>query len=688
MSSMVSRILLASASLAAFSMPIACHATQPADPAATAIMNPDGSEWDRARARLLASQPSNIAAQINQWETLSASGNYTFETYSSFLVTHPDWPRQDKMRQNAEQAIDMDRNVPSQIIAYFTQFPPLTNVGKARYAVALHSLGRYDEANAMARQAWTAGTLTDEDEMRLAGLFSGVLTSQDHDERMNALLWAGATRKAERQIGLTSTERRPVFAARLAIQQGDSSAASLIEAAGPAAMTDAGFVSARANTLMRTGNALAARSLLANRPGLVHPPSDPNSWFKTLLDNARAAANDGQHSLAYGIASRVDDAYRVPTDIALQSSGVRDKYSDLMWLAGNTAMRKLGRPSDAVGMFDRYARSYNSPQIRTKGYYWAGRAAQMAGQTDSATRYFELAGQYPDYFYGQLAFEQLGRPLALAPRSPEQSSAQFLSQINAVDPLKRGQFNASTLVQATQEVARNGDWKTQNAFFQALVDKASTPDDFTLLDELARNIGRRDLTVIAGIGARNLGNQVEEFREIAFPQMPVPAGYQNSWTMIHAITRQESQYAQNAVSHAGARGLMQLMPGTANEQAGKMGLSYSRDALTSDPQYNIMLGSGYFLRMLDYFSGSYPLAVAAYNAGPGNVNKWLRANGDPRGGGVDILHWIEEIPIFETRNYVQRVLENAVVYDHLHPERANVQGANKLSTYLGKRTPG
>ena len=651
-------------------------------------MNPDGSEWDSARARLLASQPRDIASQINRWEMLNGSGNYTFETYASFLATHPDWPRQEKLRQNAEQAINMASYAPSQVVAYFAQFPPLTNAGKARYAVALQSLGRYDEANAMARKAWAGGTLTDDDELRLVSLFSSAFTTDDHDERMNALLWAGSTRDAERQIGWTSPDRRPVFAARLAMQQGDASAQYLADAAGPAAMTDAGFVAAKVENLRRTGNTLAARSLLANRPGLVHPPASPNSWFKTLLDNARAAENDGQYSIAYNIASKVDDAYRVPTDIALEASGVRDKYSDLMWLAGNVAMRKLGQPADAVGMFDRYARSYNSPQIRTKGYYWAGRAAQMAGQPDSATRYFELAGQYPDYYYGQLSYEQMGKSLPITARDAQQSSQRFLSEINAVDPVKRGKFNASSLVQATQEVARNGDWKTQNAFFQALVDKAVTTDDFTLLDELARNIGRRDLTVISGIGARNLGNDVNAFREIAFPQMPVPAGYQNSWTMIHAITRQESQYAQNAVSHAGARGLMQLMPGTANEQAGKMGLSYSRESLTSDPQYNIMLGSGYFLRMLDYFSGSYPLAVAAYNAGPGNVNKWLRANGDPRGGGVDILHWIEEIPIFETRNYVQRVLENAVVYDHLHPERANVKGANKLSTYLGKRTPG
>jgi soluble lytic murein transglycosylase len=159
--------------------------------------------------------------------------------------------------------------------------------------------------------------------------------------------------------------------------------------------------------------------------------------------------------------------------------------------------------------------------------------------------------------------------------------------------------------------------------------------------------------------------------------------------MVHAIARQESEFDINRISHAGARGVMQLMPGTANEQAGKMGMSYMSASLTTDPQYNIRLGDGYFARMMDYYGGSYPLAVAAYNAGAGNVNKWLRANGDPRQGGIDWLRWIEEIPIFETKNYVQRVLENAVVYEQLHPNRIRFGAQPKtVSQFVGKRTPG
>jgi soluble lytic murein transglycosylase len=168
----------------------------------------------------------------------------------------------------------------------------------------------------------------------------------------------------------------------------------------------------------------------------------------------------------------------------------------------------------------------------------------------------------------------------------------------------------------------------------------------------------------------------------------VPASESDNWTMIHAISRQESQFDRAIVSHAGARGLMQLMPGTARETSGKIAMSYRPDALTTDTDYNIQLGSTYFKRMLANFSGSYPLAIAAYNAGPGNVNKWLAANGDPRTGAIGIIDWIEKIPLFETRDYVQRVLENAVMYDHLHPDRAGMKSPNPLSKYLAKSTPG
>jgi soluble lytic murein transglycosylase len=217
-----------------------------------------------------------------------------------------------------------------------------------------------------------------------------------------------------------------------------------------------------------------------------------------------------------------------------------------------------------------------------------------------------------------------------------------------------------------------------------VANQAETPGEHQIVADMARELGRRDLGVILGQAAGADG--IRDFQHVAFPLIPTPAG--TDWTMVHAISRQESQFAQNAVSHAGARGLMQLMPRTAAEQAGKIGLSFNASALMDQPGYNLKIGDAFYGRLMTYYGGSYPLAVAAYNAGPGNVNKWLKANGDPRTGAVDWIDWLERIPISETRNYVQRVLENAVVYEAMNPDKAGYKGGNPLSHFLGKNAGG
>ena len=235
-----------------------------------------------------------------------------------------------------------------------------------------------------------------------------------------------------------------------------------------------------------------------------------------------------------------------------------------------------------------------------------------------------------------------------------------------------------------RELARGHDWRTTIRFFREVSEQPVTEGEHLLVAELAQQIGRRDLAVILGQAAHNDG--FGNFHSISFPLIPIPQG--TNWTIIHAITRQESQFAMNAVSHAGARGLMQLMPGTAREQARAIGFEYDPQRLMTDAGYNLTLGESYFARMLSNYGGSWPLAIAAYNAGPGNVNKWLRANGDPRTGAVDWIEWIERIPFTETRGYVQKVMENAVVYEAMFPERARFRGPNPLSQMMGKRVPG
>lgn len=652
-------------------------------PALAETLSPDQRTWYRAQIEggaVGAARPQRtdpIGDAVVRWNRLRQSDNFGFSDYASFLVANPGWPGETAMRKAAERAINPQSYSPGQVAAYFERMPALTTTGEARNAIALMALGRQDEARVAARRAWLGGALAPEDEGRIIGSFGASLTTADHDQRMERLLWEGATNSAERQLSLVSAARRPFFEARLAMQTKAADAATRASAIDARWRNDPGYIVDRAGWLRTTGNAPAARALLAGPRSLTTQPLDAEEWFETLLTNARGAAGDRQWSVAWNIARQVDDAYTPGTDIRDRPIGERDDYTSLVWLAGTTAMQELGRPADAVGMFERYALAARSPQTQSKGFYWAGRAAQSAGQGERANGYFQRASEFTDQFYGQLALERLGQPV------PPPSPGPTITPAGA----EREAFFNRPVVRAARFLGEINAWQDQTQFLRAISNDAKSDLDHHFAAELSRQINRPDLGVMIARSARLNGHN--DYVRSGFPTVTVPSGHESNFTMIHAITRQESQFDREAVSHAGARGLMQLMPATARETSGKIGESYSLSGLTANPQYNIRLGSTYFSNMLNYFGGSYPLAVAAYNAGPGNVNKWLRANGDPRTPGVDMIDWIEKIPIYETRNYVQRVLENAVVYDAINPDRARSRGAKApLSWYLGKRSAG
>jgi soluble lytic murein transglycosylase len=616
-----------------------------------------------------------LLATIEQWKRLQNSDNLSFAEYAGFLLAHPGWPGERSRRAAAETVGDAYPPSPTLVAQFFDRFPPITAAGRIRHAVALQQLGQGARATEQVRAAWRMGVLRPVDEARVLGSFPVALTPADHDARIDMLLWQGATTAAARQMAFASPLRRGVLEARLALRTNAADAAARSAMVESAAANDAGFLADRAAWLRSNGASPTARALLARSRVLSSPPASAEKWFEVLLTNARAAAADRQFAVTFDIARQVDDAYPAGTDIALRPLGERDDYTSLVWLAGTTAMQQLGRPRDAIGQFDRYARGSKTPTTQSKGLYWAGRAAEAAGDTAMAQSYFNRAAGYSDLYYGQLAAERLQRPL----RAPAATAAI------TVDPVTRTAFSNREVVRAARLLGTLGRRQEQGLFLRQIATDATTVSDHGLAAELSRSINRPDLGVLVGKSA--LENGLSDYTVAGYPSVTVPAAAQDSWTMVHAIARQESQFDRAAVSHAGARGLMQLMPGTAREVAGKLGLGYDASALTVNTDYNIQLGSHYFEKMLALY-GSYPLAVAAYNAGPGNVNKWLRANGDPRTPGVDIVDWVEQIPIFETKNYVQRVLENAVVYDLLNPPKARSRGPANLSWYLGKNRPG
>jgi len=625
-----------------------------------AIPTPDGSVQAQA--------PANVAASIERWNALRQEANAPFESYASFILGHRGWPGEMDLRRRAERNIQVGASDIGQVIRFFSALPPLTAQGHAAHALALEASGQRAAALDAARRAWAAGEMPEAVEQRLLATFSSRMGPADHDARIDALLSGGDAAAARRMLPYGSGERRAIHAARLALQTRSPDAPSLVAALGDSASRDPGLVYDRAAYMNRNGNPAGARQLMAGRSRFDRPAATPERLMELMVSLARGAAEDGQARQAFEIASKLDDIYPAGTDVSTRSYGERDEYTNLAWLAGWTAMRN-GRSPEAAGMFERYGRAAQSGQTRAKGFYWASRAAAASGQAEQSRRWLEQAAGSPDQFYGLLALEKMGRTPPPPPPAPTASAAD------------RANFSRQPLVEAVRYLGANGRRSDQTQFVRALAVSLDNERDRSLAAEFGRSIGRPDLAVWVAREARSAGQNF--YNRAAFPDVRIPPAYQEHWAAAHGIMRQESSFDRAVVSHAGARGMMQLMPATAQIEARRLGVPYNLSRLTEDAEYNILLGSHHLTGLMERFGNNLVLVAVAYNAGAGRVPQWIARNGDFRTGGVDVVEWIESIPFSETRNYVQRVVENAMVYDLMSPQGSRSGG--RVSYFLGQR---
>jgi len=615
----------------------------------------------------------SVASSLDQWRSLRQSNGYRFASYASFLITNPDWPDESRMRTWAERAMQPGENGAT-VLAFFASDKPKTGNGWARLADAYSSSGQNAQALDAARQAWRSDDLSSTDEQAIWARYGGSFTRSDADDRVDSLLFAKRPDDAARFLSTTSPDRQAAFAARIAMQQNAPDADSRYGAVISSVTRDAGLMMDRARWLRANNYSQAAQQLAARDHQFAYKPIDPDRFLDMLILLAGDAVQDRNWQAAYSIASQTDDVLPTGANVADQSISIRDNYTTLAWLAGTVALDRMNRPGAAVAMFDRYARGGRSLQVQTKGSYWAGRAALSAGRFQESNTYFQRAAAYPELFYGQLALERLGRSVPPPPAAlPQYVTTQ----------LQRTAFNSRRVVQAIRLLGQQGRSTEQALFVKALAESLDNDADRNLAVDLGQQIGRQDVAVWTSRMARVKGSMF--YVRQAYPTLPASVSGE-LWSLAHGISRQESSFDPYAVSHAGARGMMQLMVGTAREQAGKMGVGFDSYRLISDPSYNVSIGSSYLQRMLNIWGGNVPLAVASYNAGSGNASKWVRQYGDPRGR-VDVLKWIEAIPYTETRAYVQRVIENSVVYDSMRGTQPQ-QTSFHVSRYLGKDRPG
>jgi len=636
--------------------------------------NESGRFSQLSAAPLTGGQAVPVLDEVVTWDRLRREAyKARFSEYAAFLAGHTDWPASTTIRRLAERSIGDDTPA-NEIVRHFARVAPLTAEGKWRYAEGLAATGQAATAATWARDAWDSAGLDDVQEARLLAKFGEQLRPEEHASRMDRLLWANRITPAGRMLARVDTDTRLWALARIALKRNAPDVGARLGVVPDRLRREAGLVLDEAQWLIRQGRAAEGHALLSGpatpriASGLLTIGQE--SWLKTRLDIGRALWRAGNLTSARAVlAGHGLDAAR----LASRPVAERSALLDAEWLAGWLALRRLNLPAQALTHFRNARAVAQTPISQARGDYWAGRAAEAASQRDQARQYFAAAARHPDYFYGQLAAERLDQPLSLANRP-----------LPVVDATTAGNFRAEGRVRAVFALA-DIDRGRQTIFLKQLADTAETPQRAALVASLAGPLNRPDAGVHAGKAAR--GTAELALISAAFPVLPLPENLAPRFTIIHAIARQESQFDRTARSSANALGLMQLVPATAAEQAQKMGLPASpASRLTQDPVWNVTLGSGFIERLRVSYGGSAPLAVAAYNAGPGNVRRFVAQNGDPRN--ADMLDWIESIPFSETRNYVQRVLENAVVYETLYPDRAVTKGPNRLSEWLGKDTPG
>ena len=327
------------------------------------------------------------------------------------------------------------------------------------------------------------------------------------------------------------------------------------------------------------------------------------------------------------------------------------------WLSGWIALQYLNESDVALRHFERIRANVRYPISLARASYWIARAQLLSGNKSGASAAYREAARHGTTYYGQLAAAASGTPVKLEDRTPT-PSREASEKFNADERVRAVRMLKDERVRAVRMLKQVRAYGVIRHFTDVLMRETKDPVRQVLVARLARDIGRKDHAVRVG---RRAYRHDLPMPEIAYPILsmrnasPTPA-------LSHAIIRQESNFDRAAISPAGARGLMQLMPRTAKEVARKLKVRYSRHRLTSSPSYNIRLGRAYLADLLSRFDGSYVLAIAAYNAGPGAAKRWIRQNGDPRDADVDVIDWVESIPYRETRNYVQRVMENIQVY--------------------------
>ena len=589
-------------------------------------------DWPAA----LAAAPAGVGRDFVLWSQLR-DGEGRLGDYEEFLARRSDWPGLALLRQKGEAAV-IRSDTPSRVVAYFRSAPPRSGAAAVALVRAHKALGQVAMAETEAMRAWAELPLTAEQEADLQLLMPEAV-AMVNDLRLENLLWDGRRAEALRMLPRVSEAKRKLAEARLALRAGQAGVDVLVAAVPDALKGDPGLTYERFIWRMKRDLYPEAAELILS----VAPENlgRPEEWAQRRALLARWLMRQG----------RAQDAYRVAARHGMTSGS---SYADLEFLAGFIALRQLNDPDTALKHFAHLRAGVSTAISVARADYWQGRADEAAGRAESAKAHFQRAAQHQTAYYGLLSAEKLG--LSLDPALLNNAKAAGWQQSS---------FAGSSVLATARLLLAAGN-RVEGKRFLLHLAEGLDPQGVAQLAEMALDMGEPHIALVLAKQAAERGAILPR-TYYPVPDL-VPDGLHVSRALALAIARRESEFEPMARSAANARGLMQVLPETAERMAKGLGLEYSLSKLY-EPSFNTQVGSAYLAKMVEEFGPSIALVASGYNAGPGRPRRWITELGDPRLPEVDVVDWVEMIPIGETRTYVMRVVEGVVIY------RAKLRGS-------------
>ncbi len=607
-----------------------------------------GKEADAEAAEKSITDP--VAHKLAEWVFLRSDNTKpSFQRYADFIAANPSWPHAPLFRRRAENALWNDKLDDAAVLAFFAHHQPVTAKGRYVLARALLAKGDRAGAEALVRNAWRYEDCSADVENRVIEMFGSMLTREDHKARMEQRFYVDDVDAGMRAATRLGGNDLLIGRARAAVSRKLNTAKALLDAVPAAARHDAGYIFSRVQWLMKNDQPAEAGTLM------LAAPTDPallvnlDQWWNERRVLVRKLLDDHD----------AQTAYRIARDAAAPNKG--NYRVDQHFTAGWIALRFLHDPATAATHFAHISEGTDNPHALARGGYWQGRAAEAMGNRAQAKSFYDDAARHTATYYGQLARARLGlTDLGLRgppPFTPEERAA--LSQLEIVRAVEilYALDERDLLAPIYAEIGESG---TDIAGMAALGEVAAQHND-----------GRSMLLLGQGAYGRGLPLDYYAYPTIGLPDYK-PIGPAVEPAVAYSIARQESHFNQKVVSTANAMGFMQVTPAAGEDTAKRYHATYNRGRLLSDPVYNMQMGAGELANLLGGYNGSYILTFAGYNAGRGRVRQWIAAYGDPREPQVDPVDWVERIPLAETRNYVERIMENLQVY------RARFGGSSKL----------